>query len=269
MQKETKKVLTLQAATYEKRLFWILCFVCPQICGFSEVSFILFSPEIKHEPVDRGRLPLLRRFTGQKERKMKNTHSQKTLFMVELALMVAIIFIMAFTPLGYFQTMGLSITFLTVPVAVGAIILGPKGGAICGLAFGITSFMQCFGMGAFGTMLFSINPLGTAITCIIPRVLEGLLCGLIFQALHKNMKNGAYLIASLACPLLNTLFFMSSLVVFFYNTDYIQGFVSTFGVTNPFAFVVAFVGVQGAIEAIVCFLLAGAISRALGTALHK
>lgn len=69
---------------------------------------------------------------------MKNTHSQKTLFMVELALMVAIIFIMAFTPLGYFQTMGLSITFLTVPVAVGAIILGPKGGAICGLAFGIT-----------------------------------------------------------------------------------------------------------------------------------
>ena len=189
---------------------------------------------------------------------MKNTHSQKTLFMVELALMVAIIFIMAFTPLGYFQTMGLSITFL-----------GPKGGAICGLAFGVTSFMQCFGMGAFGTMLFSINPLGTAITCIIPRVLEGLLCGLIFQALHKNMKNGAYLIASLACPLLNTLFFMSSLVVFFYNTDYIQGFVSTFGVTNPFAFVVAFVGVQGAIEAIVCFLLAGAISRALGTALHK
>ena len=50
---------------------------------------------------------------------------------------------------------------MTVPVAVGAIILGPKGGAICGLAFGITSFMQCFGMGAFGTMLFSINPLGS------------------------------------------------------------------------------------------------------------
>ncbi len=89
---------------------------------------------------------------------MNNQHAARTKFMVELALMVAIIFVMAFTPLGYFQTMGLSITFLTVPVAVGAIILGPKGGAICGLAFGITSFMQCFGMGAFGTMLFSINP---------------------------------------------------------------------------------------------------------------
>ena len=70
---------------------------------------------------------------------MNNQHAARTKFMVELALMVAIIFVMAFTPLGYFQTMGLSITFLTVPVAVGAIILGPKGGAICGLAFGITS----------------------------------------------------------------------------------------------------------------------------------
>lgn len=128
---------------------------------------------------------------------MNNQHAARTKFMVELALMVAIIFVMAFTPLGYFQTMGLSITFLTVPVAVGAIILGPKGGAICGLAFGITSFMQCFGMGAFGTMLFSINPLGTAFVCIVPRLLEGLLCGLIFQALKKSMKNGAYLVASL------------------------------------------------------------------------
>ena len=64
---------------------------------------------------------------------MNNQHAARTKFMVELALMVAIIFVMAFTPLGYFQTMGLSITFLTVPVAVGAIILGPKGGAICGL----------------------------------------------------------------------------------------------------------------------------------------
>ena len=105
--------------------------------------------------------------------------------------------------------------------------------------------------------------------CIVPRLLEGLLCGLIFQALKKSMKNGAYLVASLSCPLLNTLFFMTSLVVVFYNTEYIQGFVSALGVSNPFTFVVAFVGVQGLIEAVVCFVLAGAISRTLGAALHR
>ena len=194
----------------------------------------------------------------------------RTSFMVKLALMVAIIFVMAFSPLGYLRTPGLTITFLTVPVAVGAIILGPTAGAICGAAFGLTSVVMALtGGSAFSAALLQINPFGLLFTCLVPRILEGWICGLIFQLVKKFSKNGAFIVASLSCPLLNTLFFMSSLVVFFYNTDYIQGFVSTFGVTNPFAFVIAFVGVQGAIEAIVCFLLAGAISRALGTALHK
>ena len=48
-----------------------------------------------------------------------------TKYMVELALMVAVILVMSLTPLGYIRTPGLSITLLTVPVAVGAIILGP------------------------------------------------------------------------------------------------------------------------------------------------
>ncbi len=200
---------------------------------------------------------------------MNSNTTQRTRYMVELALMSAIIFLMAFTPLGYFRTPGISITFLTVPVAVGAIILGPKGGAVCGLVFGITSLIQCFMGGSFGSMLLGINPVGTAFTCIVPRILEGLLCGLVFQAIRKgsSSKNSAYLAASLACPLLNTRFVMSALVVIFYHTEYIQGIVNTLGVSNPFTFVVAFVGVQGLIEAIVCFLIASAVSRALGVAL--
>ena len=193
-----------------------------------------------------------------------------TLYMVELAMMIAIILLMSFTPLGYLRTPGLSITLLTIPVAVGAIILGPKGGAVCGLAFGATSFyMAVTGSSAFAAALFNINPFGTFIVCIVARVLEGWITGLIFKAVRGKMKNGAYLVASLACPLLNTLFFMSTLVLIFYHTDYIQGFVTSLGVSNPFTFVVAFVGVQGLIEAIVCFILAGAISRALSAALHR
>ena len=198
------------------------------------------------------------------------TKRSSTLYMVELAMMIAIILLMSFTPLGYLRTPGLSITLLTIPVAVGAIILGPKGGAVCGLAFGATSFyMAVTGSSAFAAALFNINPFGTFIVCIVARVLEGWITGLIFKAVRGKMKNGAYLVASLACPLLNTLFFMSALVLIFYHTDYIQGFVTSLGVSNPFTFVVAFVGVQGLIEAIVCFILAGAISRALSAALHR
>lgn len=214
-----------------------------------------------------------RRLIREKERKMNernNTNTNKgTRYMVELALMIAIIFIMAFTPLGYLRTPGLSITFLTVPVAVGAIILGPKGGAICGAAFGITSFMQAFMGSPFAAMLLSINPVFTAILCIVPRILEGLLAGIIFQAVREKNANLAYFVGGFACPVLNTIFFMSTLVLLFYNTDYIQGFVETLGVSNPLTFVVAFVGVQGAIEAGVCTVVAAAVARALAAALKR
>ena len=133
----------------------------------------------------------------------------RTTFMVKLALMVAIIFVMAFSPLGYLRTPGLTITFLTVPVAVGAIILGPTAGAICGGAFGLTSaIMALTGGSAFSAALLQINPFGLLFTLLVPRILEGWLCGLIFAALKKVSKNGAFVIASLSCPLLNTLLFM-------------------------------------------------------------
>lgn len=62
---------------------------------------------------------------------------------------------------------------------------------------------------------------------------------------------------------------MSSLVAFFYPTTYIQQFVTKLGVSNPFTFVIAFVGVQGAIEAGICFLVASVVSRVLWSALKK
>lgn len=194
----------------------------------------------------------------------------RTLFMTKVALMVAIIVIMAFSPLGYLRTPGLTITFLTVPVAVGAIILGPTAGAVCGAAFGCTSIaMALTGGSAFSAALLQINPFGILFTLLVPRILEGWLCGLVFQAVKKVSKNGAFIAASLACPLLNTLLFMSSLVLFFYQTDYIQNLASKLGAANPFLFVVLFVGVQGAVEAVVCTFLASAVSRGLAAALKQ
>ena len=185
----------------------------------------------------------------------------RTTFMVKLALMVAIIFVMAFSPLGYLRTPGLTITFLTVPVAVGA---------ICGGAFGLTSaIMALTGGSAFSAALLQINPFGLLFTLLVPRILEGWLCGLIFAALKKVSKNGAFVIASLSCPLLNTLLFMSSLVLFFFHTEYIQNIASGLGTSNPLFFVVLFVGIQGAIEAVVCTILGSAVSRALTAALKK
>ena len=56
----------------------------------------------------------------------KFTTSQITL----LGLMIAILLLMAYTPLGYLNIGPLAITFNIIPVAIIAITMGPVGGAI-------------------------------------------------------------------------------------------------------------------------------------------
>ena len=87
----------------------------------------------------------------------KFTTSQITL----LGLMIAILLLMAYTPLGYLNIGPLAITFNIIPVAISAITMGPVGGAIAGAVFGLTSFGQCIGIGGtslMGVTLFGINP---------------------------------------------------------------------------------------------------------------
>lgn len=200
-----------------------------------------------------------------------NDRRTKTTWMVQIAMLTAIVLILAFTPLGYIRTGGLEITLIVIPVAIGAVILGPVGGMILGAVFGITSFIQCFGMSHFGAMLLSISPVKTFITCVVTRTLMGFLTGLIYKGMKKVSKNKSLntVVANLCCPFMNTLFFMTCIVVFFYNTEYIQGIVSALGAANPLLFVLAFVGVNGLVEALLCFVVGSAITRALMIALKS
>lgn len=202
---------------------------------------------------------------------METKTTSRTAKMVQLALLIAIILLMAFTPIGYIKTLGIEITLIVVPVTVGAIVMGPMSGAILGGVFGATSFIQCFGLSPFGVMLLGINPLATFVVCMIPRILMGWLTGLIFVGLKKNAKTQkmSYAITSLVGPLLNTAFFMYALVLFFYNTEYIQGIATSLETSNIFAFIFAFVGLNGLVEAAVCFILGTAISRPLDRYIKK
>lgn len=185
--------------------------------------------------------------------------------MVQLALFAAIILLMTFTPLGYIRTPGLEITLLVIPVTVGAVILGPGAGAILGGVFGLTSFIQCFGMSPFGTALLSISFVGTLVLCLVPRILMGWLAGLVYKGMKKVDKTNVFshAAANLAGPLLNTLFFMTALIAIFFNSEYIQDFVTATGATNAFHFVILFVGLNGLLEALICFVVGTSVSKAI------
>jgi uncharacterized membrane protein len=182
-----------------------------------------------------------------------------------MSLLFAMIWIMAFTPVGYIKAGAVEITVIHIPVIIGAIMGGPVAGLVLGTAFGFSSFVQAFGLSPFGVALMSINPLYTFILMVIPRALMGWLVGLIFKALNKvdKTKIVSFAVTSLSAALLNTVLFMSTLVLLFYNTGYIQEFVAASGASNVFAFVVVFVGINGLIEAVVCTVLGTAISKPL------
>ena len=194
---------------------------------------------------------------------MKN--QLKTSQITMLGLMIAILLLMAYTPLGYLNIGPLAITFNVIPVAISAIVLGPAGGAVAGAVFGITSCLQCIGVGgssAMGATLFAINPALAIIQRCVPRFLDGILLGYIFKGTRKKSKN-VYLSCSVTgffSAFLNTLFFMTMLVVLFGNSEYIQGLM---GGQNVIVFICSFVGINAVCEMISSTVITGMIGAAL------
>ena len=190
----------------------------------------------------------------------KFTTSQITL----LGLMIAILLLMAYTPLGYLNIGPLAITFNIIPVAISAITMGPVGGAIAGAVFGLTSFGQCIGIGGtsiMGATLFGINPFLAFVQRFVPRMLDGLLLGYIFQFVRR--RTDAYmasLVTGFCSAFLNTVFFMTALVVLFGNTEYMQGLI---GGKNIILFVCGFVGINAVCEMVSSTILTGAVGAAL------
>lgn len=195
---------------------------------------------------------------------MNTTTNFRTKRMVQLALFTAIIALLAFSPLGYIKTGTITITLIGIPVIVGAVVFGPAGGAFLGAVFGLTSFITCFGMDAFGGILLGIDPIKTFVMCLVPRILMGWLTALIFKGLNKidKTKYISYAATSLIGSLLNTILFMSFLIIFFINNAKVQEIIPV-AAKGPFAFFAAIAALNGTVEAIVCMIIATAISKVL------
>ena len=195
--------------------------------------------------------------------------TQKTKTIALMGILIAIMILMSFTPVGYFRYGTIEVSLLMIPVAIGAVALGPWAGAVLGGVFGITSFIQCFGISPFGTFLCDINPFLTCVMCIIPRVLAGLFAGLVAKCFSKTKSNGirfiGYFVTGLSAALFNTLFFMASLILFFWKSTTFIDAVHEWGykTSNILLFFFAFVGINCVFELLVTCGVTGAIGKAL------
>ena len=187
--------------------------------------------------------------------------------LVLLSLLTAVLLLMSYTQLGYLNIGPLAISFNVIPVAVAAIALGPTGGAIVGGIFGLTSFMQCIGIGglsAMGAILFEINPILAFIQRFVPRVLDGFIIGWIYKITSKfSTTYTASAITGFFSAFLNTVFFMTALVVLFGNTEYMQNLI---GGRNVIVFICTFVGINAVCEMFASTIITGVVGAALGKA---
>ena len=180
---------------------------------------------------------------------------------VLLGLLVAVLIVLAYVNIP--QPAGLSITFNMIPVAIAAIAIGPMGGAIIGGAFGIISFLQCFGICGFsgmGAALAAVNPFLAFVQRFFPRLLDGFLLGYIYRLSKKLNPYAGCAVTGFCAAFLNTLFFMTSLVWLFGNTEYMQNSMAGRGMLT---YIVAAVGVNGLVEMLVSTVVTGAVGAAL------
>ena len=205
----------------------------------------------------------------------------RTQTLVITSLLAALIMIMTFTGIGYIPIGPLKLTFLVLPVAIGSIILGPKIGLLLGTIFGLSSFITCFGLDAFGAVLLSINPFYTFVTCVVPRMLCGFLPGLIYKGLANNKFLAKYdkqditatSIASVSTALINTLFFLGFMWLLFaedfLNNEEVIGVLGGTVIGSFKTLIVAFAGVNAIVESATALILGTAIIKALRYCLKR
>ena len=152
---------------------------------------------------------------------------------------------------------GVSLTFVLVPVVIGAALLGPWVGAWLGFVFGVVVLVS-----GGATAFLSINPAGTIITVLVKGFCAGLCAGLVYRALAKGNPYLAVFAAGIVCPLVNTGLFFVGCRLFFWETIQAWGAASGFENTVRYM-IIGLAGINFLIELGINMLLAPVILRLL------
>ena len=196
-------------------------------------------------------------------------NSAKVHQITRLAILVAIIFLLAFTPLGYLAIGPIAATTIQMPVIVGAVLMGPASGAVLGFFFGLSAVVKVLtmpGADAFASLAMTHSPLAYLTVCMGARIAMGALTGLLASGLKKlPVLNGrgsivGYGIAGFAGSALNTVFYLGMLwglcaevISSFYGVD----------LSGVGALVMGTAYAAGIPEAIVSCIVVGAVCKAV------
>lgn len=215
---------------------------------------------------------------------MKNQQTQlrqkeNLRYMVTLAFLAALLFVMDLTGIAMIPLPGQYASIMTVPVAIGAMMLGPTAGGILGGVMGFisfytalkTGFRDYYLMGYDGAMV----PLLSVLNAFVPRIIMGVATGWIFKLLKRvdKTKTVCYYVGGIAAPLLNTVLFMSVLLPIFLNAPNLKALLGQelYGSfqDNILLFALGYVGIQALLEAVIGCIISGSVGKALSKVLKR
>ncbi len=197
-------------------------------------------------------------------------------WMVSVALMVAVVVLLANTPLGMIQLPIIKATTVHIPVIIGAIVLGPLAGGILGAAFGICSVISNTMTPSLLSFAFSpflsttgivggIKALWVAVGC---RILIGVAAGWLW-ILFKKVKvpsPAALALTGFLGSMVNTVTVMGSIYLLFAQ-QYAEA--KEVALNAVFSLVMATVTASGIPEAIAAAVLVTVIGAALLKAMPR
>lgn len=189
---------------------------------------------------------------------------QAVLKMVQLALLTAIVLVLQFTGVAIRLPIpgATNISLVLIPIALGAMLLGPAAGAFLGLVFGLVVYISggVMHMDPFTAFLFDNNPIVTAGICIVKSTLAGFLGGWIYKLLKdKNILLAVFLAAGIV-PVINTAVFCLGCLTILGT---IEGFISTnaLGQTGLYFIFIGCAGLNFVFEFAVNLIFSPAIER--------
>lgn len=189
---------------------------------------------------------------------------QAVLKMVQLALLTAIVLVLQFTGVAIRLPIpgATNISLVLIPIALGAMLLGPAAGAFLGLVFGLVVYITggVMHMDPFTAFLFDNNPIVTAGICIVKSTLAGFLGGWIYKLLKDKKNLLAVFLAAAIVPVINTAVFCLGCLTILGT---IEGFISTNGLgqTGLYFIFIGCAGLNFVFELAVNLIFSPAIER--------
>lgn len=196
---------------------------------------------------------------------MASKQHQQVVKMVQLAILTALVLILQFSGVGIKLPIPgtTNISLVLIPIALGAMILGPAAGAFLGFVFGAIVYITggVLHMDFFTGFLFDNHPVITAGICIVKSTLAGFLAGWVYRWVSPKKPLLAVFLAAGIVPLVNTgIFVLGCLCIL----GTIKDLMSAAGIVGQTAVYFIFIGCAG-----LNFVLEFAINMILSPALER